>query len=165
MATVPIVTADEAGATAVRRPADGSVSHPREEELMEELWTLARTVRPVRLPAPRLAAGGIAPRTLRRIREHIERQIERKISLSDLARLAGLSAGHFSRAFRSSVGVPPYRYLRQRRIAAGSRLIRDTDRPIAEIALSVGFSDQSHFTRAFVRVRGETPAAFRRRHR
>ena len=109
--------------------------------------------------------GGMAPLTLRRICEHIEREIANTIRLQELADIAGLSIAHFSRAFRQSMGMPPRRYMSQRRIEAAAERIRDTSLPLSEIALSLGFSDQSHFTRVFVRLRGETPAMFRRRHR
>ena len=102
---------------------------------------------------------------LRRIREHIERELAHKISLGELANIAGLSPGHFSRAFKQSVGMPPHRYVLRRRIATAADAIRNTDRSLAEVALSVGFSDQSHFTRVFARELGETPSAFRRKYR
>jgi AraC-like DNA-binding protein len=76
-----------------------------------------------------------------------------------------LSEFHFARAFKQSLGVPPHRYLIQRRIARAAEIVKTTDKPLSEVALDVGFSDQSHFTRLFVRVTGETPRAFRHRHR
>ncbi|MEO8937338.1 MAG: AraC family transcriptional regulator [Burkholderiaceae bacterium] len=109
--------------------------------------------------------GGMAPRQLRSVCDYIEGHLADKVELEALAAVAGLSACHFARAFRQSTGVPPHRYLMLRRIAAGERLVMDTDRPFSQISLDVGFSDQSHFTRTFVRVTGETPRAFRRRHR
>jgi AraC-like DNA-binding protein len=111
------------------------------------------------------ARGGMAFGRLRRIREHIERELAHKISLGELANIAGLSPGHFSRAFKQSVGMPPHRYVLRRRIATAADAIRNTDRSLAEVALSVGFSDQSHFTRVFARELGETPSAFRRKYR
>ena len=61
--------------------------------------------------------------------------------------------------------MPPHRYVLQRRIAAAADMIRNSNRPLAEVAMSVGFSDQSHFTRVFGREFGETPNVFRRRYR
>lgn len=120
--------------------------------------------RPDKSP-PAAWRGGLAPGALRRVREHIERSLSERIDMRGLAELARLSTCHFSRAFRQSVGVPPHRYVMARRIAVAAGLIEQTDRALTDIALAVGFSDQSHFTRAFARVRGETPGTYRRRHR
>jgi AraC-like DNA-binding protein len=109
--------------------------------------------------------GGLPPGALRRVRDHVEAHLSEKIELRDLAAIAGLSACHFSRAFKQSMGKPPHRYLMTRRIAAAAELIEKTDQTMTEISLEVGFSDQSHFTRVFLGMTGETPRAFRRRHR
>jgi transcriptional regulator GlxA family with amidase domain len=109
--------------------------------------------------------GGLAPGALRRVRDYIELAIAQKLESKDLAKLAGLSDCHFSRAFRQSLGVPPHRYVMTRRVAIAARLIQQTERSLTEIALEVGFSDQSHFTRIFTRMKGETPGLYRRRHR
>jgi AraC-like DNA-binding protein len=109
--------------------------------------------------------GGLAPSALRRVREHIEARFAQKVDLSLLARIAGLSTSYFSRAFKQSIGMPPHRYVMMRRLAAAAELIRKTPKPLAEVAIEVGFSDQSHFTRIFAQMTGETPGSFRRRYR
>lgn len=114
---------------------------------------------PMRAPRPR---GGLAAGTLRRIGEHIERELSNPISLHDLALAAGLSDCHFARAFKQSVGLPPHRYLMDRRIEKATALIRGTDRPLSQIALEAGFCDQSHFSRSIARATGQTPRALRR---
>jgi AraC-like DNA-binding protein len=132
------------------------------DSAMEQSFTSAlRTVSSVNAP-PR---GGLAPGALRRIREHVENGLAEKIGVCELAELVGLSESHFSRAFKQSVGQSPHRYLLLRRIAVAAELIEKTDRQLTEIALDAGFSDQCHFTRMFVRETGETPLAFRKRHR
>jgi AraC-like DNA-binding protein len=113
-------------------------------------------------PAPPPARGGLAPGALRRVREHIDANLESGIAVRTLATIAGLSACHFARAFKQSLGVPPHRYVLQRRIARAVQMIRDTDLSLSEIALSVGCADQSHFTTLFTRLVGETPRAYRR---
>ena len=107
--------------------------------------------------------GGLAPGALRRVREHIEVNFAHKVDLSRLARIAGLSTSYFSRAFKQSIGMPPHRYVMMRRLAAAAELIRKTAKSLAEVAIEVGFSDQSHFTRIFTQMTGETPGALRRR--
>lgn len=109
--------------------------------------------------------GGLAPGALQRVLAQIEARLPGKIEIVDLALTAGLSECHFTRAFRQSVGMPPHRYLVTRRIAIGAGLIERTALSITEVALEAGFSDHSHFTRMFVRMIGETPSAYRWRHR
>jgi AraC-like DNA-binding protein len=111
------------------------------------------------------AQGGLAPGALRRVREQIDRSLARKIDVRDLAAVASLSTSHFSRAFRASLGFPPHRYIMERRIDVAATLVRETSRPLTDIALEVGFADQSHFTRVFLHIKGEPPGVFRRRHR
>ena len=111
-----------------------------------------------------VARGGLPPGALRRVREFIETRLSQNFELGKLATIAGLSDSHFSRAFKQSVGVPPYRYMVQRRIAVAMELIRQSQRSLTDIALEVGFCDQSHFTRMFSHLEGESPGAYRRRH-
>lgn len=106
--------------------------------------------------------GGLTGRRLRSCLDHIERNLHRDISLSELAELAGLSTTHLARAFRRSVGEPPYRYFRRRRIERAKELLATSDRGIAEIALECGYAAQSHFTSAFKAETMTTPAAYRR---
>jgi AraC-like DNA-binding protein len=109
--------------------------------------------------------GGLAPTALRRVLAHIDAHLGEHIELRELARHAGVSSCHFSRAFRQSMGESPHRHLVKRRIDVAMTALRDTDQALGDIGLAVGFSDQSHFTRVFRAVAGETPYAFRRRHR
>jgi len=112
-----------------------------------------------------LPRGGLAPGTLRRVREHVDKNLTGKLRSEDLATVAGLSPGHFNRAFKQSIGQPPHQYILRRRVAVASELLEKTDRALAEIALEVGFADQSHFSRTYASVTGETPSACRRRNR
>ena len=102
---------------------------------------------------------------LRRVRDHIETNLGAHIDIDYLAALTGLSACHFSRAFKQSMGVPPHQYLISRRVVAAALLIESTDKPLSQIALDVGFSDQSHFTRVFSAQVGESPRRFRHQRR
>ncbi|MFR9794752.1 AraC family transcriptional regulator [Streptomyces sp. MS06] len=81
-------------------------------------------------------------------------------SLADLATDLGLSRYQLLRAFRTTMGVPPYAWLAQHRVARARRLLESGLRP-AEVAGLVGFADQAHLTRWFRRVLGVTPAVYR----
>jgi AraC-like DNA-binding protein/PAS domain-containing protein len=105
--------------------------------------------------------GGLPPQVARRIREYIDARTNENIPLEAMAELAGLSVFHFARAFRQSFGLPPHSYLLHRRIARAHRLLQQTELPVSEIALSTGFSDQSHFARHFRRLTGMAPGQAR----
>jgi AraC-like DNA-binding protein len=116
-------------------------------------------------PLPRRSLGGLAPGALRRVRQYIEQHLAESMATDALARIAGLSTGHFNRAFKQSTGESPHHYIIGKRIAMAKELLVQTGRALADIALDVGFADQSHFCRTYVAVTGETPSACRRRHR
>jgi len=97
-----------------------------------------------------------------RLTEFIEDNLDRTISLEELAALVNVSRFHFSRLFKCSIGSTAISFVEQCRIRRAQSLITDTDLPLAEIALMVGFADQSHFTRRFHRHVGCTPAVFAR---
>jgi transcriptional regulator GlxA family with amidase domain len=112
-----------------------------------------------------MVRGGLAPGALRRVREYVEQHFTEKIRSGTLATIAGLSQGHFNLAFRQSTGFAPHQYVLQRRVAAATQLLENTDRSLVDIALETGFASQSHFCRTYVVATGETPGACRRRHR
>jgi AraC-like DNA-binding protein len=81
-------------------------------------------------------------------------------SLADLAADLGLSRYQLLRAFRTTMGIPPYAWLAQYRVNRARGLLESGLKP-AEVAALVGFADQAHLTRWFRRVLGVTPAAYR----
>lgn len=109
---------------------------------------------------PRIA---LTPRTVSRVRDYMRANLHARISLDDLAEVAGYSRYHFVRAFKHSTGLPPYTYLLSERIASAKQLLRTTDLPIAEIAALVGFATHAQFSSRFREITGATPASFRRR--
>jgi AraC-like DNA-binding protein len=98
---------------------------------------------------------------LRRVRELLETEFARTITISELAREAELSTFHLIRVFRGAFGLPPYKYLEQVRIQQARRLIRDGF-PLTHVVHATGFSDQSHLTRYFKRIVGVTPGRYAR---
>jgi AraC family transcriptional regulator len=106
--------------------------------------------------------GGLAGSVLRQIRAYIDAHIGERISLDDLARQAGVSRFHFARQFRLSTGESPMGYLRRVRIERSKSILQRRETTIAEVAATLGFSDQSHFTRTFGRLVGVSPGSFAR---
>lgn len=101
-------------------------------------------------------------RSLERLSDYVDANIAKDISLGELASLLEMPVYSFARAFKASMGVPPYRFVLQRRVERAEVLLRTTDMTIAAIAFAVGFSSQSHLTTTFRRVTGVTPHAYRR---
>jgi AraC-like DNA-binding protein len=83
------------------------------------------------------------------------------IGVDNMAAAAGLSRAHFSREFRRAFGESPHSYLLTRRLERAAALLRDTDRPVAEICLDVGLTSVGSFTTSFKRNFGKTPTAYR----
>lgn len=137
------------------------MNFPLDEMLCEDRpGGLSSSARPVYLTTP--VTGGLAGPVLRRVLDHIDIHLHEGVTVQNLAKRAQLSVPHFSRAFSRSVGISPHRYLMRLRIQHASCLLWNTQRTASEIALLVGFSDQSHFIRCFVRHTGKTPRVYRR---
>lgn len=110
-------------------------------------------------------SGGLPAWSLNRVRRYIEENLERRTSLAQLAALSRLSASHFSRAFKESMGISPHAYLLSRRLARAQLVMIASDAPLSQIAIRVGFADQAHFSRHFKRTVGSPPNAWRRSRR
>jgi AraC family transcriptional regulator len=112
---------------------------------------------------PPRPVGGLPGRRLKLVLEYIEDTLGRPIELRSLAALSGVSARHFERAFRQSMGMPPHAYvLRKRLDAARDMLINQPELPIEHIAARLGFSS-THFSSAFRQRIGCSPSEFRKR--
>jgi AraC family transcriptional regulator len=111
-------------------------------------------------PFPR---GGMTRLQANRAKEFLAAHCADDLSLLDAARACGLSRGHFTKSFRVATGLTPHQWLQRYRIDTAKHLLRNPALTIAEIAVTCGFADQSHLTRVFSRLVGDTPAAWRRR--
>jgi len=107
--------------------------------------------------------GGLPKYQLRHVIEYIDDNLEKAISLPDLARVAQISLYHFVRLFKQSTGLSPHQYVLKKRIEHAKSLLQTAGMPIAEIALRSGFGSQSSFTRAFQRLTCSTPKTYRTR--
>lgn len=102
----------------------------------------------------------LPPVKIKRILDYIEAHIDSDISLNDLASVAGLSPFHFSRVFKRAKGETPCQFVRSRRLEYARSLLAKTEMPLAELSLQCGFANQSHFTAAFTRALGVSPARY-----
>ncbi len=108
-------------------------------------------------PADGLPGTGVVAR---QVMDRLADELTCPPALADLAAAAGLSRYQLLRAFRAEVGMPPYAWLAQHRVARARLLLEHGYRP-AEAATLTGFADQAHLTRWFRRVVGVTPGAYR----
>ena len=106
--------------------------------------------------------GGLAPWQVKRACERLASDLTGKLALQDIATELGISVSHFSRGFRTSVGLSPHQWLLRQRVSTAEQLMTVRGLSLAEIAISAGFSNQSHFTRVFSSLVGVSPGAWRR---
>jgi len=109
--------------------------------------------------------AGLAPWQASRAAAYVERQLETTIRVVDLARAARLSPSYFSRAFKTTFGLSPQKYVVERRLTRAKRIMLTTNEPLCGIAATCGFSDQAHLSRVFRRRIGAPPNAWRREQR
>lgn len=105
--------------------------------------------------------GGLSSWHLRRVLEYLDAHLADDVPLAGLAGLTGLSHGHFCTAFRRSVGVPPHRYLVERRIERAKALLADPRLGVTEAAFAAGFGSSAHFATMFRKATGVSPTAWR----
>jgi transcriptional regulator GlxA family with amidase domain len=108
------------------------------------------------------AVSGLSPWQVKLAQELLLRDLSMDVPTEELAGLCGLSRSYFARAFKVSMGTPPHRWLVRQRIRRAAEMLEWTNESISVIALSCGFSDQSHLTRKFHATLGASPAAWRR---
>lgn len=107
------------------------------------------------------SSGALQKWRLKRVTAYIDEHIGETISLSDLAKTAGLSRMYFAARFRVATGLRPHEYILRRRIEWAKDMLARTDETLVEIALNVGFQTQAHFTTVFKRFAGATPGRWR----
>ncbi len=105
--------------------------------------------------------GGLSPHKLKAVREYIHEHLDRNLTLSKLAARANLSTHYFASLFKQSTGFTPHQYITRCRLEKAKQLLQQTELPIVEIALEVGFQNQSHFTRVFRQYLKVTPKVYR----
>ncbi len=94
-----------------------------------------------------------------RARDLLSQDLDRKLTLEDVALSVGLSRFHFLRTFKRETGLSPHLYRTLKRVEAARELLRK-GMPAARVALETGFTDQSHFANTFRRYFGATPKQY-----
>lgn len=100
-------------------------------------------------------------RRMLRARDAMDRTYAQPLDIPSLARVAHVSPAHFIRIFRATFGETPHRYLQRRRVERAMFLLGQTDRPVTEICLDVGFASLGTFSRTFREIVGSSPTAYR----
>jgi AraC family transcriptional regulator len=114
------------------------------------------------LARARIDSASTRPRWLRRVEEAIEASISSPPSVEELAAIAGVHPTHLLRTFRRYQGTTIANFVRRRRIERARTEVAQNRQTLSRIALDAGFADQSHFTRVFKQVFGETPGQYAR---
>jgi AraC family transcriptional regulator len=106
-------------------------------------------------------AQRLTHRQMQRITDYILAHLNEKLSLETLAQQVGFSAYHFTYLFRQTTGETPHQFVLNKRLEQARQLLKETDLPLSQVALEVGFQNQSHFTQAFKSHLGVTPRHYR----
>jgi transcriptional regulator GlxA family with amidase domain len=101
-------------------------------------------------------------RRMLRARDEMDRRYAEPLDVPHLAAIAHLSASQFGRVFKAVYGETPHRYLQRRRVERAMTLLRQTDRPVTDVAWDVGFASLGTFSRTFSAIVGVTPSLYRR---
>jgi AraC family transcriptional regulator len=105
--------------------------------------------------------GGLGPARERRVREYIEKSLDKDLSIRVLAEVAGISPRYFAVLFRQSTGFTPHLYVTRRRVERAQQLLLEGKLPLVEVAFQCGFTSQGQFSTLFRRFVGVSPGRFR----
>ncbi len=111
--------------------------------------------------APVEVVGGLPPRRLQRVLQHVRENIEKELAVAEMAEVVGMSQYYFSKLFKMSTGTTPHQYVMRQRVERAQELLRETRLALVEVGSQVGFETQSHFTSVFRRLVGITPKRYR----
>lgn len=124
---------------------------------------VARLLATARTAAPRKRASvaELPQWRLKRAIDYVEARLAGPLSLAEIASPTGLSPMHFAAQFRAATGLRPHEYLLRRRIERAQEILLGSGISMVDVALSVGFQTQSHFTTVFKRFARQSPGAWR----
>jgi AraC family transcriptional regulator len=118
-----------------------------------------------RQQAEQRRCGALPKWRIRRLEEFLAANIEKRISLDDMAAAVGLSKMHFAAQFRVATGFRPREYLLFKRIERAKAMMTASSMPLVEVAFAVGFNAQAHFSTVFKRFTGKSPAQWKQEFR
>lgn len=121
---------------------------------------LLRNYCPTKL-TPRPYTGGLSQARLQHAIDYIQARLDKKLSLDAIATELNLSIHYFCELFTQSMGIPPYKYVLQQRVERAKLLLKQSEKPLTEIAFECGFAHQSHLNRHFRKLTGITPKRYR----
>jgi len=174
--------AHSGGTDDLKNLSEEGFSNPLLSELARELWsegqgtlgqdrlyveTLLSTFcgvlgrAAVSRPSGRVSGACLNPIQVARLRDYCEAHLHEKMTLEDLSQVVGMSERNFARAFKAAVDETPYQFLMALRIERAKHCLETGDAPLTDIAAMTGFADQAHFTAAFARRVGQSPARYR----
>jgi AraC-like DNA-binding protein len=104
---------------------------------------------------------GLTRTQLQQVLDYIQTHLDRDLSLAELAEVINISPTYFASVFKQAIAISPHQYVIQQRVERAKLMLSKTDLAIADIALQVGFSSQSHLTQQFKRLTGMTPKQIR----
>jgi AraC family transcriptional regulator len=99
----------------------------------------------------------LSSRQLARIIEHIVKNVSEPLTIDRLAAVANMSSFHFARCFKQTAGMTPHQFVIRERILQARKMLASTDKPVGDIAMSLGFASQSHFADVYRKITGRTP--------
>jgi AraC family transcriptional regulator len=105
--------------------------------------------------------GGLSDRQIRQIADYIHENLAQEIKIAELAELTRMSHFYFSRLFKQAIGVSPHQYVIQQRLERAKHLLKTTELPVMEVAISCGFSSHSHLGKLIRQHTGLSPKAYR----
>jgi AraC family transcriptional regulator len=140
-----------------------ATSHGVKDQVVELIVRRLNQLGRERIVSTQSHIRALSPWRLRKVESFVQAHLNREISLAHMAEAAGLSPMYFAAQFKAATGMRPHHYLLLQRIERAKLSLKHSNASILDVALSVGFQTQSHFTTVFKRMEKKTPNAWRQR--
>lgn len=104
-------------------------------------------------------------REIQRVLEYIAENVTNNISLEEAAKVANMSSFYLSKLFKKEMGINFVTYISMQKIQEAKKWLLDTDEPIGNIAMELGYNEPNYFSKVFKRIEGMTPTTYRQKNR